>query len=154
MTLGRLVFRNTVRRPVRMALTVAGLAMIVLAFGLIRLTLNQWTATATEANKNRLVTVHAMSETLKLPLAYRDRIAALPGVQSVHFGVWFGGIYQDPKQPLASFAEPPVTLLSTGRTVRVESRRCDSADGNRLSRSMGRRGPRDLPEHQCKSVFG
>ncbi len=113
MTLGRLVFRNTVRRPVRMALTVAGLAMVVLAFGLIRLTLNQWTATATEANKNRLVTVHAMSESLKLPLAYRDRIAALPGVQSVHFGVWFGGIYQDPKQRLASFAEPPATLLST-----------------------------------------
>ena len=112
MTLGRLVLRNTVRRPVRMGLTVAGLAMVVLAFGLIRLTLDQWTATATEANKNRLVTVHAMSGFLKLPLAYKDRIAALPGVQLVHYGVWFGGIYQDPKQPLASFAEPPATLLS------------------------------------------
>jgi len=111
-TLGRLVLRNTVRRPVRTGLTVAGLAMVVLAFGLIRLTLNQWTATATEANKNRLVTVHAMSGFLKLPLAYKDRIAALPGVQSVHYGVWFGGIYKDPKQPLASFAEPPATLLS------------------------------------------
>lgn len=112
MTLGRLVLRNTVRRPVRTGLTVAGLAMVVLAFGLIRLTLDQWTATATEANKNRLVTVHAMSGFLKLPLAYKDRIAALPGVQSVHYGVWFGGIYQDPKQPLASFAELPATLLS------------------------------------------
>ncbi|MDC8446953.1 MAG: FtsX-like permease family protein [Nitrospira sp.] len=113
MTLGRLVLRNTVRRPVRMGLTVAGLAMVVLAFGLIRLTLNQWTASATEANKNRLVTVHAMSGALKLPLAYKDRIAALPGVQSVHFDVWFGGIYQDPKQTPASFAGPPATLLST-----------------------------------------
>lgn len=112
MTLGRLVLRNTVRRPVRAGLTVAGLAMVVLAFGLIRLTLNQWTATATEASKNRLVTVHAMSGFLKLPLAYKDRIAALPGVQSVHYGVWFGGIYKDPKQPLASFAESPATLLS------------------------------------------
>lgn len=113
MILGRLVLRNTVRRPVRMALTVIGLAMVVLAFGLIRLTLNQWTATATETNKNRLVTVHAMSGLMKLPLAYRDRIASLPGVQSVHFDVWFGGIYQDPKQSLASFAGPPATLLST-----------------------------------------
>lgn len=113
MTLGRLVLRNTVRRPVRTGLTVVGLAMVVLAFGLIRLTLDQWTVTATEANKNRLVTVHAMSGFLKVPLAYKDRIAALPGVQSVHFGVWFGGIYKDPKQPLASFAEAPGTLFST-----------------------------------------
>lgn len=113
MTLGRLVLHNTARRPVRMGLTVAGLAMVVLAFGLIRLTLDEWTAAATEANKNRLVTVHAMSGFMKLPLAYRERIAALPGVQSVHFGVWFGAVYQDPKQPLASFAEPPVTLFST-----------------------------------------
>jgi putative ABC transport system permease protein len=50
---------------------------------------------------------------MKLPLAYRDRIAALPGVQSVHFDVWFGGIYQDPKQPLASYATPPATLFIT-----------------------------------------
>ena len=113
MTLGRLVLRNTVRRPVRMGLTVAGLAMVVLALGLIRWTLNQWAATATEANKNRLVTVHAMSGFMKLPLAYRDRIAALPGVQSVHFDVWFGGIYQDPKQPLASYATTPATLFIT-----------------------------------------
>ena len=35
MTLGRLVLRNTLRRPVRLALTVWGLAMVVLAFGLI-----------------------------------------------------------------------------------------------------------------------
>jgi putative ABC transport system permease protein len=113
MTLGRLVLRNTVRRPVRMGLTVAGLAMVVLALGLIRFTLNQWAATATEANKNRLVTVHAMSGFMKLPVAYRDRIAALPGVQSVHFDVWFGGIYRDPKQPLASYATTPATLFMT-----------------------------------------
>lgn len=113
MTLGRLVLRNTVRRPVRMGLTVAGLAMVVLALGLIRFTLNQWAATATEANKNRLVAVHAMSGFMKLPVAYRDRIAALPGVQSVHISVWFGGIYQDPKQPFASYAGPPATLVST-----------------------------------------
>lgn len=32
MTLGRLIFRNTVRRPVRLLLTIGGLAMVVLAF--------------------------------------------------------------------------------------------------------------------------
>jgi putative ABC transport system permease protein len=133
MTLGRLVLRNTVRRPVRMGMTVAGLAMVVLASGLIRLTLNQWTVTATEANKNRLVTNHAMSEYMMLPLAYKDRIAALPGVQSVHFGVWFGAIYQDPKQPLASFAEVPATLLAAYPEILL-------SDESRLRFIQDRRG--------------
>ena len=52
MTLGRLVLRNTLRRPVRLALTVWGLAMVVLAFGLIRLTLDEWQGAAKAASKN------------------------------------------------------------------------------------------------------
>ena len=113
MTLCRLILRNTLRRPVRLGLTVGGLAMVVLAFGLIRLTLDEWQAGTRAALKNRLVTVHAMSDLLRLPLAHKERIAAIPGVQSVHFGSWFGGVYQDPKQSFGSFAEQASTLLDT-----------------------------------------
>ncbi|MBS0154617.1 MAG: ABC transporter permease [Nitrospira sp.] len=113
MTLWRLIVRNTKRRPLRSSLAVGGLAMVVLAFGLVCLTLSQWQAATSETTKNRLVTVHAMAESLRLPLAYKDRIAVLPGVQSVHYGVWVGGIYKDPKQTFGTFAEPAVTLLST-----------------------------------------
>ena len=133
MTLGRLVLRNTLRRPVRLALTVWGLAMVVLAFGLIRLTLDEWQGAAKAASKNRLITVHAMSGALPLPLAYRDRMAVLSGVRSVHYGVEFGGIYKDPKQPLASFAEPAATLLTTYPEILL-------SEGERLAFIQDRRG--------------
>lgn len=86
--------------------------MVVLAFGLVRLTLDEWQAAARVPTKDRLVTVHA-SGVLPLPLAYKDRMAVIHGVKSVHHGVAFGGIYQDPKQPLYSFAEPAATLFET-----------------------------------------
>ena len=86
MTLGWLILRNTVRRPVRLGLTVGGLAMVVLAFGLIRLTLDQWQAGSRAALKNRLITVHAMSDELRLPLAYKDRLTVIPGARTVTLG--------------------------------------------------------------------
>ncbi len=112
MTLVRLMVRNTVRRPVRLALTICGLAMVVLAFGLIRLTLDEWQGAARAAVKNRLLTIHAMSEVLMLPLAHKDRIAVIPGVQTVHYGNWFGGLFRDAKQSFGTFAENSVTLFT------------------------------------------
>lgn len=113
MTLGRLILRNAVRRPVRLALTVCGLAMVVVAFGLIRLTLDEWQSAARGAHHNRLVTVHAMSERLRLPLAYAGRLAAMPGVRRLHYGNYFGGVYRYPKDSFGSFAEQAATLFDT-----------------------------------------
>ncbi|MEQ1795465.1 MAG: ABC transporter permease, partial [Nitrospira sp.] len=86
MMLFRLMLRNTVRRPVRLALTIGGLAMVVLAFGLLRLTLEEWQGAVRAASKDRLITVHAMSDALTLPIAYKERIAVIPGVRLVHYG--------------------------------------------------------------------
>ena len=91
---------NTVRRPVRLALTVGGLAMVVLAFGLLRLTLDEWHSGVKAAANNRLITVHAMS--VRLPLSYRERIAAVP-VQVVHYGNVFGaGVPWDAKESIGA----------------------------------------------------
>ncbi|MFO0766900.1 MAG: hypothetical protein U0231_08925 [Nitrospiraceae bacterium] len=57
MTLIRLMLRNTIRRPVRLALTIGGLAMVVLAFGLLRLTLDERHSGVKAAANNRLITV-------------------------------------------------------------------------------------------------
>lgn len=113
MTLLRLMLRNTVRRPVRLALTIGGLAMVVLAFGLLRLTLDEWQSGVKAAAHNRLITVHAMSDSLQLPLAYKERIAVIPGVQLVHYGNVFGVEYRDAKESFGSFAEHMGTFFET-----------------------------------------
>ena len=145
MTLGRLILRNTMRRPVRLGLTVGGLAMVVLAFGLIRLTLDQWEAGSRAALKNRLITVHAMSDQLRLPLAYKDRLTVIPGVRTVHFGSVFDGVYQDPKQSFASYAEQAATFFDTYPEVVV-------SDAERLAFQQDRRGC--IIGHRLAARFG
>lgn len=113
MTLVRLVLRNTVRRPVRLALTIGGLAMVVLAFGLLRLTMDEWHSGVKAAANNRLITVHAMSDTLLLPLAYKERMAVIPGVEVVHYGNVFGVEYRDAKESFGAFAEQMSTFFDT-----------------------------------------
>jgi putative ABC transport system permease protein len=43
-----------------------------------------------------MITRHAVSFIFPLPLAYRDKIARIPGVAQVSYANWFGGKYKDP----------------------------------------------------------
>ncbi|MEO5617294.1 MAG: FtsX-like permease family protein [Candidatus Eisenbacteria bacterium] len=52
---------------------------------------------------SRLVTRNKISLIFPMPFAYRDRIAAVPGVKRVAYQNWFGG--QDPKDPRSFFAQ-------------------------------------------------
>ncbi len=42
-----------------------------------------------------------------LPISYRDQMMRIPGVEAVSFDIWFGGIYQDPKNFFPTFAIDP-----------------------------------------------
>src|ERR1051326_8253821 len=56
-------------------------------------------------SETRLVPRNAISLVSPLPLAYRDRLAAMPGVESVTWSNWFGGSYpQNKRQFFAKFA--------------------------------------------------
>lgn len=133
MMLMRLMLRNTARRPVRLALTIGGLAMVVLAFGLLRLTLEEWQGAVRTASKDRLITVHAMSDALTLPIAYKERIAVIPGVRLVHYGNVFGGVYRDAKESFGSFAENMTTFFETYPEIVID-------EDDRLAFLQDRRG--------------
>jgi putative ABC transport system permease protein len=51
-----------------------------------------------------LMVINKVSIIQPLPISYRDQILRIPGVKGVTFDVWFGGIYQDPKNFFPSFA--------------------------------------------------
>src|SRR3954453_7694416 len=97
MQLLKLVLGNARPRKLRPGLTVLGLAVATLAFGLLSTVVGAWYAAAEHAPPTRLITPNAISLSFPLPLAYRDRIRALDGVVRVSHASWFGGIYQDPK---------------------------------------------------------
>jgi len=95
----KLVLKNALRHKLRMVLTILGVAIAVTAFGFIRTILTAWSAGVEASATDRMITRHAVSFIFPLPLAYRDQIATIPGVESVSFANWFGGIYKDPADP-------------------------------------------------------
>jgi len=63
------------------------------------------------AGADRLLVRNRTTIALPLPEAYDHRIARLPGVDAVSLYVWFGGIYQDPKNFFAQMAVWPEEML-------------------------------------------
>jgi len=100
----KLTWRNTLRHPLRAALTITGLAVAVLAFCLLRTVVAAWYAGVSAASPARLVTRNAISLLFPLPMAYLPRIQGLPGVAGVAWGTWFGGTYIDEKHFFPRFA--------------------------------------------------
>jgi putative ABC transport system permease protein len=100
----KLIFKNALRHKLRTTLTILGIAVAVFSFGLIRTIIDAWYAGVEASAQNRLVTRSAVSLVMPLPLAYREQIAKMSGVQTVGNANWFGGYYQDPKNFFANFA--------------------------------------------------
>ncbi len=107
----KLLFRNAFRHRLRAALTVFGVAVAVLAFGLLQTLVDAWHAGASAAAANRLVTRSAISLTFSLPIAYMGKIRAVEGVRAVSHMSWFGGIYIDRKNFFPNFAVEPRSFL-------------------------------------------
>lgn len=104
MYLLKLITRNALRHKLRTTLTVLGLMIAVLAFGLLHTVIDAWYAGAAAASNARLVTRNAISLTFPLPLSYENRIRGVDGVTLVARSNWFGGVYRDPKNFFAQFA--------------------------------------------------
>ena len=98
MELVRLMLRNTLRHKLRSLLTILGIGVAVMAFALLRTVVTAWHAGVEASAANRLISRHAVSFVFPLPLAYRDRIARVPGVNKVTYAIWFSGVYVDKNQ--------------------------------------------------------
>jgi putative ABC transport system permease protein len=100
----KFIIRNLFRHKLRSILTVVGVAVAVLAFGLLRTLVGLWYSGAEHASATRLVTRNAISLIFPLPVSYLERIRGVPGVSAVSYGNWFGGIYIDEKHFFANYA--------------------------------------------------
>jgi putative ABC transport system permease protein len=107
----KLIVKNALRHKLRTALTVAGIVVAILSFGLLQTVVGAWYAGANAASDARLVTRNAISLAFTMPLSYESRIRAVEGVASVSHANWFGGIYQEPKNFFPQFAIDAHTYL-------------------------------------------
>ncbi len=88
----------------------------------LRSILTAWYASSEASAADRVVTRNAVSLINPLPLSYRGRIAAVPGVTEVTYSNWFGGYYKDRKNFFANFAIEPKTALDVFDLRFVEGR--------------------------------
>ena len=107
----KLAFKNLFRYPVRSLLTMVGVAVAILSFGILSTVVDSWYAGAEGASSARLIVRSSVSLMFPLPLPYRDRIKQVEGVQNISWARWFGGIYKEPKNFFPQFAIDPRSYL-------------------------------------------
>jgi putative ABC transport system permease protein len=100
----KLVWKNAFRHRLRTFLTIVGIAIAILAFGMLRTLINGWYSGVEASSASRLVTRNAISLVVFLPIAYKDRIRQIEGVKTVAYATWFGGVYIDEKNFIPIFA--------------------------------------------------
>ncbi|EPX56534.1 ABC-type antimicrobial peptide transport system, permease component [Cystobacter fuscus DSM 2262] len=108
MTFGRLVWKDLLRNPLRLGLTVLAGGVGVMAFIFLRTVVDLFYVGAAAAQADRLFTRSKVSITEDLPLAYLPRIAAVPGVSDVTFYGFFGGRYGESQKDFfgSAFVDP------------------------------------------------
>jgi putative ABC transport system permease protein len=140
-----LILKNAWRHRLRTVLTVCGIAVAILAFGLLRTVISAWYAGVTQAAPDRLITRNRISITFTLPVAQKEKIARIPGVLGVTHGTWFGGVYKDPKDFFAqiamdgreSFAFYPEYLIEPEALEAFETERSAAIVGPTLVQRFG-----------------
>ncbi|HVO89510.1 MAG TPA: FtsX-like permease family protein [Casimicrobiaceae bacterium] len=106
-----LVLRNALRHKLRTTLTVVGIIVAIVAFGVLRTIIDAWYAGARASSSARLVTRSSVSLVFALPLTYAQKIRQVPGVSSVAWANWFGGVYVNERNFFPQFAISAPTYL-------------------------------------------
>lgn len=112
MKLFPLIWSNLWRRKLRTIFTLLAALLTFALFGIL-VAVNGALGMGVEiSGADRLVVIHKISLIMPLPIAYKDRIAAVPGVSAVTHMNWFGGVYKDPKNFFVQMAVDTPTFFN------------------------------------------
>jgi putative ABC transport system permease protein len=115
-----LILRNAFRHKLRTTLTMVGIVVAIVAFGLLRTIVDAWYAGAEATSSARLITRNATSLVFPLPLNYAEKLRQVPGVRAVTWANWFGGIYITESNFFPQFAIDGATYLSMYPEFRLQ----------------------------------
>jgi len=106
-----LIFKHLRKSWIRTLSTVVAMSVCIFLFCTLHSVLEAVNFGLHSGNAKRLITRHYVSLVNTLPMNYKAKVAAMPGVTNTVINVWFGGIYRDPKYFFANFAVEPEALL-------------------------------------------
>ena len=102
-----LVWAQLFRSRTRTLLTLFSVVAAFLLFGMLDSVRVAFNSGGSVEGANRLVTASRLSITQSLPIRLETQIRQVDGVRDVAYGMWFGGIYQDPKNFFPNFSVSP-----------------------------------------------
>ena len=102
-----LVWAQLFRSRTRTLLTLLSVVAAFLLFGMLDSVRVAFTSGGSVEGANRLITASRLSLTQSLPIRLEPQIRQVAGVRDVTYGMWFGGIYRDPKDFFANFSVAP-----------------------------------------------
>jgi putative ABC transport system permease protein len=120
MTLTSLALRNLARNKFRVALTVSGVSVAIVAFLLLRTVTWAWASGADWAAKDRVVTRHKVTFVMSLPKRYVEEVRAEPHVKLATWANWVGA--KDPKHDrefFSTLAVDPATFFGVYDEMKV-----------------------------------
>lgn len=100
----KILSRNAFRHRLRTLLTVLGITIAILAFGLLRTVISAWYAGVNASSATRLISRNSISLIFTLPISYLERVRHVEGVKGVSYANWFGGVYITEKNFFPNFA--------------------------------------------------
>ena len=106
-----LVLKHLRKNWIRTLSTVLAMAVCIFLFCTLQTVVEAVNFGLHAGNSSRLVTRHYVSLVYNLPMTYKARVAAIPGVTNTVTNAWFGGIYRDPKNFFANYATEPEVFL-------------------------------------------
>ncbi len=114
------LFKNLMRNRRRTLLTITSIAVSLFLVATMRTLLTELESPpSTPDSALRLITRHRVSLANTLPIAYRAQIARVAGVEAVIGGMWFGGVYKDPKNFFPQFAVDTDQFFTVNADMRV-----------------------------------
>ncbi|NLG77096.1 MAG: ABC transporter permease [Xanthomonadaceae bacterium] len=106
-----LLWANLGRKKLRTSLTLASIVVAFLLFGILRTMQAALTGGVELAGVDRLITMNKVTFIQPLPESYLTRVRGVDGVKVATPYSWFGGVYQDDRNQVFSFAVDPETFL-------------------------------------------
>jgi putative ABC transport system permease protein len=139
-----LIWAALFRRKSRTFLTLVSILAAFLLFGMLDATRAAFDSGDSVIGVDRLITTSRYSIITSLPGSLQARMEAIPGVKSVGYANWFGGIFQDPKNFVLSFAVSDNYLdiyhemeLPADQRKAYESTRTGAIVGEALAKRFG-----------------
>ncbi len=133
-----LIWRNLMRKKMRTTLNLLSVFVAFVLFGALFAVKTAFGVGVEIAGLDRLITIHKVSLIQMLPESYGRKMLAVPGVAGVAHAVWFGGVYQDPKNFFAQMAVSGEEYLDMYPEIELPEEQREAWLKNRTGAIVGR----------------